>query len=273
MSKSSSIGRLLIAMGACLNCALASLYPAAASGESDSGCVGRASERSGLPPPALDALSQIAGSDRRLLALRAYLRAGDALSERWSWSQAQQSAYAGTAEGRAASFELDAVVAAFAAANPGFTLRVNRRPRSLEAQITSWNENASVGAAAAACASALERRFGAGRAPRSAMELQKALIDWQSDSSATLAAPGLSAHGQARAFDFQIERGGELIAGTDAASARSQWDAAGWTQKLQAAVNSAGNHFTGPLQSPYEPWHYALSTHRAATAAATAAIR
>jgi hypothetical protein len=256
MSKSSSIGRLLIAMGACLNCALASLYPAAAAGESARDAwVVQAS--SGLPPPALDALSQIAGSDRRLLALRAYLRAGDALSERWSWSQAQQSAYAGTAEGRAASFELDAVVAAFAAANRGFTLRVNRRPRSLDAQITSWNENASVGAAAAACASALERRFGAGHAPRSAMELQKALIDWQSDSSATLAAPGLSAHGQARAFDFQIERGGELIAGTDASSARSQWDAAGWTQKLQAAVNSAGNHFTGPLQSPYEPWHYA----------------
>jgi hypothetical protein len=256
MSKFNPMGRLVIAMGVCLCCALASLHRAAASDESYRGAwIAQASV--GLPPQALDALSQIAAVDRRLLALRAYLRAGDALSARWSWSQSQQSAYPGTAEGKVASIELDAVAAAFAAANHGFTLRVNRRPRSLEAQITSWNENASVGTVAAACESALERQFGTGHALPSAAELQKALIDWQANSSATLAAPGLSAHGQARAFDFQVERGGELIAGTDASSARSQWDTAGWTQKLHAAVNSAGNHFAGPLQSPYEPWHYA----------------
>jgi len=83
------------------------------------------------------------------------------------------------------------------------------------------------------------------------------LIEWQPNSVAALAAPGLSAHGQARAFDFQVERGGQVIAAMDAASAHRQWDNAGWTQKLHAAVGLAGNHFVGPLQSPYEPWHYA----------------
>ena len=257
MSRFNPIGWLVIAASVCLCCALVSLNPAAVpSGESSRNAwVGQASI--GLPLQALDALSQIAGADRRLLALRAYLRAGDALSARWSWSQSLQSAYPRTAEGKAVSIELDAVAAAFAAANRGFTLRVNRQPRSLEAQITNWNENASVGAAAAACGRALDRQFGTGRAPPSTTELRKALIDWQTGSSATLAAPGLSAHGQARAFDFQVERGAELIAGADASSARSQWDMAGWTQRLHEAVNSAGNHFTGPLQSPYEPWHYA----------------
>jgi len=257
MSTFNPIGRPAIAVRVCLCCALAWLHPAAAvSGESyRDAWIAQASI--GLPLQVLDALSQIAGADRRLLALRAYLRAGDALSARWSWSQSLQSAYPGTAEGKTVSIELDAVAAAFAAANRGFALRVNRRPRSLEAQITNWNENASVGTAAAACERALDRQFGNRHAPPSATELRKALIDWQTGSSATLAAPGLSAHGQARAFDFQVERGGELIAGTDASSARSQWDMAGWTQRLHAAVNSAGNHFTGPLQSPYEPWHYA----------------
>lgn len=211
----------------------------------------------GLPPPVLEALSKIAGADRQLLALRSYLKAGSGLADRWSWSLDQQSRYSSTLEGKAASVELDAVVAAFAAENPGFSVRVNRLPRSLEAQIASWNGNESVRSAAAACAGALERRFGAERAQPNATALRKALLDWQPDTSATLAAPGLSAHGQARAFDFQIERGAELIAGTDAASARQQWDAAGWTQKLQTAIRVAGTHLVGPLQSPYEPWHYA----------------
>jgi hypothetical protein len=77
--------------------------------------------------------------------------------------------------------------------------------------------------------------------------------------AAALAAPGLSAHGQGRAFDFQIEHNGQVVAGTEAASARQRWDAPGWTQKLHQAMSKAGPHFTGPLVSPYEPWHYAYT--------------
>jgi len=255
-----ALGLLAIATGFFLSGALASPHAAAAASNESTHEAWVVQASAGLPPRVIDTLSQIAAVDRRLLALRAYLKAGDGLSKRWSWPQNQQSTYTATPEGKLASIEIDAIAAAFAAANPGFKLRVNRRPRSLEAQIISWNENASVGTAAAACASALDQRFGAAHAPRGAIELRNALIDWQPNSAATLAAPGLSSHGQARAFDFQVERGGEVVAGTDAASAHTQWDAAGWTQKLHTAVSIAGKHFVGPLQSPYEPWHYAYAT-------------
>jgi hypothetical protein len=211
----------------------------------------------GLDPRAVAALRQIVGADRRLLALRAYLRAGASLDARWSWSQAQLAAYPSTPEGKAAAADIDAVIAAFAAANPGFTLQVNRMPRSLEVQIAHWNENSSVGATAASLVASLERQFAGSPGAPDAQALRSALIAWQPQAAATLAAPGLSAHGQARAFDFQIEHQGMVIAGIDSASAHQQWDAAGWTRRLHAAVVGAGNRFTGPLASPYEPWHYA----------------
>ena len=210
----------------------------------------------GLPPAAIDTLHRIVGVDRRLLALRAYLRAGDALSERWSWTQERLAAYPSTPEGKAAAIEINAVAAAFATSNPGFTLQVNRQPRSLEVQITHWNENQSVGKTAAMLRAALERRFTANNAPLNTVELRQALIEWPGGAAAALAAPGLSAHGQERAFDFQVTHHGQIIAGTDVASAHRQWDAAGWTRKLHAAISIAGNRFVGPLQSPYEPWHY-----------------
>jgi len=216
-----------------------------------------------LDPRAVAALQQVAGAERRLLALRAYLRAGASLAERWTWSQEQLSAYASTAEGKAAAADLNAVIAAFDSANPGFTLRVNRMPRSLAVQLAHWNENRSVGIAATALASALDRQFAGAVAP-DARALRDALMNWTPGVAATLAAPGLSAHGQARAFDFQIEHDGKLIAGIDAASARRQWDQAGWTGKLHAAVSAAGNRFSGPLSTPYEPWHYAYVSQRSA---------
>jgi len=210
-----------------------------------------------LPPRALATLQRIAGADRRLLAVRAYLRAGSLLDERWSWSQQQLDAYPATAEAKLAAADIDAVIAAFSAANPGFTLGVNRLPRSLEVQIARWNENRSVGITAAALAAALERQFSASAGAPDAAAVRSALVQWQPPVAAALAAPGLSAHGQARAFDFQVQRDGKVIAGIESASARQRWDAAGWTQKLRAAVASAGNRFAGPLTSPYEPWHYA----------------
>jgi hypothetical protein len=216
----------------------------------------------GLPSAVIEALHQIVGVDRQLLALRSYLRAGDSLTERWSWTQEQLSAYPSTPEGIAAAHELDAVATAFAIRNPGFTLQVNRVPRSLDLQITRWNENESVARTAAALVDALQRAFKSNRAVPNANDLRRALIKWQAEPVATLAAPGISAHGQGRAFDFQVTRHGEVIAGVDVASAHRQWDGAGWTQKLQAAVSAAGNRFVGPLQSPYEPWHYTYTPIR-----------
>lgn len=214
----------------------------------------------GLQPSVTDTLQRIVGADRRLLALRSYLRVGSTLPERWSWSQEQLAAYPSSAPAKAAAIAIDDVMAAFAAANPGFALEVNRQPRSLEIQIDHWNENSSVGRAAGALGTALERRFTATRTPPSADELRGALIGWSPQGAVALAAPGLSAHGQGHAFDFQVVEHGRVIASTNVESARRQWDAPGWTQKLRAAVNTAGNHFVGPLQSPYEPWHYGYTS-------------
>jgi hypothetical protein len=213
----------------------------------------------GLEPPVINALQRISSSDRRLLALSAYLRAGGTLAERWSWSQEQLASYPGTPEGKAATADIDAVVAAFSAANPGFRLQVNRELRSLDVQIAHWNMDESVGTAAAALVAALEQRFVGEASKPNTDQLRSALIEWKPNVAIALAAPGLSPHGQARAYDFQVERDGQVIAGVDVTSARQQWDTAGWTQKLRAAVSVAGNHFSGPLDSPYEPWHYAYA--------------
>ena len=221
----------------------------------------------GLDPPVADALRRILSADRRLLALRAYVRAGGTVVERWSWSQQQLSSYPETPEGSDAMADIDGVVAAFAAANPGFTLRVNRKLRSLEVQIAHWNADESVGTAAAALVAELERRFvGEGSKPNPD-HLRRALIEWEPKVAIALAAPGLSPHGQGRAFDFQVERDGQVIAGVDVTLASQQWDAAGWTQKLRTAVSMAGDHFSGPLRSPYEPWHYAYSPRAHASGA------
>ena len=212
----------------------------------------------GLAPRTLDTLQRIRGANRQLLALRAYLRAGDSLSARWSWSQEQLAGYASTSEGKAAAADIDAVVAAFAKANPGYDLQVNRQPRSLEVQLAHWNENASVAAVSVALVQFLDRRFAGNPSPATA-DIRDALVHWTPNSAAALAAPGLSAHGQGRAFDFAVARDGHIVAGLEAASAHSRWDDAGWTRKLHAAVAASGKPFVGPLQSPYEPWHYAYT--------------
>ena len=213
----------------------------------------------GLDSRVIDTLRQIVSPDRRLLALRGYLRANDSLAERWSWSQERISDYPSTPEGTAAAAEIEAVSAAFAAANPGFSLHVNRNVRSLEVQIAHWNANESVGKAAGDLVAALDRRFAVDAATPSPDQLRAALTQWKLDVDVALAAPGLSPHGRGRAFDFQVEREGRIIAGADLASAIRQWDAAGWTEKLHSAVFKAGPHFTGPLESPYEPWHYSYA--------------
>ena len=212
-----------------------------------------------LDPRAIDALSRIEGPARQLLALRAYLRIGDDLPNHWSWSQAQLLAYPNSTEGKQATTDISAVEAAFADANPGFTAHANRMPRSLESQLEHWNQNRLVGEVAKQLLDSLTHEFLILHGKPGPDRLRQALEGWRPVTAAPLAAPGLSAHGQGRAFDFQVERNGQIVAGLDAATARERWDAAGWTRKLHAAVVASGRPFTGPLQSPYEPWHYAYT--------------
>ena len=220
--------------------------------------------RAQLDVPATIALDRIAGSDRQLLATRSYLRVGPDLAARWSWSDAQIAIYQYTNEYRDAQAELDKVVAAFEAANPGYELYVNRELRSLDAQLVAWNESPSVAAAAAelheaAVAETAHRAYAKPDSDAAIARLRAFLVDWVASESVSVAAPGLSPHGQLRAFDFQVQQGDRIIASTSAADAIVQWDAEGWTEKLKQAVTISSSRLQGPLESPREPWHYAYT--------------
>jgi hypothetical protein len=196
-------------------------------------------------------LHRIPDPERRLLALRGYLRADD-LAKRWSWTDAQVREWKLTPEYRDAMRELAKVQQRFGELNPGYRLHVNTEVRSLATQVERWNENASVGRAARGLAPPA-RRACAERGPG-------AFAGWLRATSLTapanLAVPGLSPHGQARAFDFQVFAGDVLVAGTDSTRIASDWRDGGWATRLADAVKASAA-FEGPLQSPNEPWHYA----------------
>lgn len=209
-----------------------------------------------LDPRVRDTLERIPDLRRRLLALRSYLRAGSTLPERWSWSEQEIRDFEQSHESRDAQAELDRVVTAFAAAFPGYTLYVNRQVRSLEVQIERWNINASVDTASQALLTDLRKEYARQSPGKHADWVRGVLAGWTLAVPVTLAAPGLSAHGQSRAFDFQVERDGTIVAGTEAEHAGRDWDAAGWTQRLKDVVARASARLHGPLESPREPWHY-----------------
>ena len=166
-----------------------------------------------LDPRVRDTLARIPDLGRRLLALRSYLRAGSTLPARWSWSEQEIRDFEQSQEFCDAQAEVDRVVTAFAAAFPGYTLYVNREVRSLDVQIERWNSNASVDAASRTLLDDLHRAS-AQRAPgEGAAWLKDSLTGWTLAVPVTLAAPGLSAHGQSRAFDFQVEHDGTIVAG------------------------------------------------------------
>jgi len=74
----------------------------------------------------------------------------------------------------------------------------------------------------------------------------------------TSAVPGTSDHGQMRAVDFVVVRpGGQIVADTKSATIQVIWKLGGWEAKLVAAA--AGTKLIGPLQHPYEPWHWRLA--------------
>lgn len=214
-----------------------------------------------IDPSARATANQISDLGRRLLATRAYLRAGTALQERWSWSTDQAAAFASSREGQAFQDAIAGVQCSFRAANPGFELYVNPDFRSLEVQLQRWNVNDSVGRAAqqildAARKAASNQGFAGGPTSVRVDRLHAWLVAYVPDPAPSLAAPGLSPHGQARAVDFQVQGGDRIVAGTDTTAITKEWEQGGWERKLAAAIQAAGAPFEGPLQSPREPWHY-----------------
>lgn len=215
-----------------------------------------------LPEPAVSALSAIPEPGRKLLAARSYFRSQATLDKRWSWSEAQIAAYEGSAEQKSLLAEIARIDAHFRAAHPGFSLYSNTKVRSLDKQIAAWNENSSVGAAAANLMTDLATdtnlKLGHDNPKRSA-QLKIWLGAHTPHPRPNLAAPGLSAHGQMQAVDFQIMQNGRLIAAADSAEISTVWRAQGWDAKLKASIVAVGPAFQGPLTEPDEPWHYSYS--------------
>lgn len=218
-----------------------------------------------LDPRAAAALRAMPDPDRRLLAARAYLRAGSSLAQRWSWSEAEAQLFNAGAGKVALEEAIARVNCAFTAANPGHELYVNPRFRSLDVQLRNWNRNGSVGRAArslGARAAVAARGMPEPGTSAGAQALRRWLMAAPVEPPASLAAPGLSPHGQMRAVDFQVRHRGRIIAPASTSAVEEQWDRAGWAARLAAAVDDAGQAFLGPLESPREPWHYDFEPER-----------
>lgn len=214
-----------------------------------------------LDPRAQAALARIDDPGRKLLATRAYLRAGSTLDQRWSWTAAQIAAWEQSPARTALEADIDRVRRAFEASHAGYTLYVNPQVRSLDLQLQRWNDNVSVGRAGAhleATARNATRSpdFPAPGSAAATARFAELLKQHVPQPVPTLAAPGLSAHGRMSAVDFQVRQGGRTVAGPDSSQVASVWIANGWRDRLRAAVKAAGDRFVGPLASPVEPWHY-----------------
>lgn len=208
-----------------------------------------------LPTKAQAALKRIDGKGRRMLALRSYLRSERSLEARWSWSAEEIADYEKSPARQKALDAVAAVVKTFEEKNPGFTLYVNAEVRSLDEQIGKWNDNASVGAGAAE----LEKDFAdwaRDHAKAKEAAARAFLAGWKPDRRPMIAAPGLSPHGRAEAFDFQIMKDGAIIAAASTSIIDDVWEKDGWSARLKAAVEGSGQPFDGPLENPEEPWHY-----------------
>lgn len=210
------------------------------------------------PPVSKPAIKQIDDLGRRLLALRSYLRSSSNLADRWSWTEQEIEEFQGSPEQLALLNEVAAIKAHFSRENPGYEIYANTKVRSLDVQIARWNESVSVGSAASELLSDLKAHFSnlGTRDKLSGETLRTWLVRYAPDTRPSLAAPGLTRHGQAHAIDFQVMREGKLIAEAAMQQIEPIWIADGWAEKLAESVNAAGPSFSGPLESPNEPWHY-----------------
>ena len=130
---------------------------------------------------------------------------------------------------------------------------MNPQVRSLDRQLASWNSNESVAAAATNLLAEARTQFaGDGTADSQSLRARLATLlrGHVPQPVPTVAAPGLSPHGQMRAVDFQVHRLDEIVAGPDTHTIDVVWEQGGWAGRLDAAVRAASHRFIGPLASP-----------------------
>jgi hypothetical protein len=213
---------------------------------------------------ALIAINVMSGQDAQpvqLLALRRYLRlTGKAVQANWAWSPEQAQQLMRQGQAKLLADEAAKVQRNFAVANPGHTLAISPL-RSLLRQVRLWNANGVVQTAATVLYSSMLKELKKTAYPDSptgtsiatfALVLKKSTVT----PEPTSAAPGTSDHGQMHAVDFVVMRGALVVAGTESNSIERVWKADGWEKKLIQATR--GTKLTGPLKSPYEPWHWTI---------------
>jgi len=223
-----------------------------------------------LPECVRTTLDKIPNAGRRMLAVAYYVRRIDEIDRGWSWTSEQVAAFRKTDEYDTMVSEIEKVRRHFSEQYRGYGLRVTVDARSLDVQTHKWNTVGSVGRATSdfidSCGRVLEDSAAFPSTPDS-LSVPRFIEFLETYSPLegripTVAVPGLSKHGQLCAFDFKVVKGRRLVAGTSAASIPRQWEKPGWTLRLMFAVFDVSDRFEGPLDIPYEPWHYTISSPR-----------
>lgn len=250
-----------------------------------------------------DVLERIPNPLLRNLALRGYLiypsLGRGTIKDNWAWTSDEEKKYKESDEGKAALEGVDRVKSIFASANPGYTLGVVKKVRSLDTQIDFWNRQdkpkppekkggeeteypgfkaAKALGFQARCELSDTRKYSdpaeGGSVPPDSLRSFIRFIKRGHVTGGykpTWATPGLSDHGQLKAFDFVVLNGRQTVVGANAGKESiAKWEkkdldgGESWKDKLKNAVEAARKSppnpkFSGPLQagSLNEPWHYA----------------
>lgn len=222
-----------------------------------------------LDPRPRAALARIRSASRKLLALRYYMVRCHEVDSLWTWGAEQTRTFRASPAYASLVMAVRTVQDTFAMQNPGYAIRVHIGLRSLSKQIANWNSVRSVGAASNLLLRYCRDLMADTLLPDTPTPTSQSLFDSlffhaPDPIEPTVALPGLSQHGQLRAFDFKITTTrGRLVAGASSSAIRTIWDANEWTGRLKFAVEQAcPGCFAGPLDKPYEPWHYTWTGSR-----------
>ena len=176
-------------------------------------------------------LDRIPDFSRKILAANVYFRRADELGKAWSRTSKEVTGYKKTDEYARMFVEIEKVKQEFAERNSGYYLKVNIGTRSLETRIQKWNSLRSVGRTAREFIDSCRQEFSDSvyKVMPDSIEVERfraflRRYEFDKDRVPTVATPGLSKHGQLRAFDFKVMKGRRMIAGANSASIPTKWD-------------------------------------------------
>jgi hypothetical protein len=227
--------------------------------------------------------------DRRLLALRGYLRYPQlnrgGMEDNWAWTDEKEQTFNRSPQKTEFDGEVAKVKREFRKLKPGYYLTGEVKARSLETQIRLWNSNKPmkdiVSALNRSALREIARTSGNRTNPTLIYADDPAAADielfktWLMQdglaASPTNATPGLSDHGQAKAIDFSVWKKGETrkekgvtitekdtqVAGQESKTMQTVWKDPGFSDALKNAA--VGTKLVGPLLAPPEDWHYTFS--------------